>query len=128
MAEQPTLFELSGYGIHASYSTTSISGDALFSYQDATVNKSFRGSKEIKVEDIAIGSLVTVVIMHTVDGPSTSFSLLLPRVKLPPDRPTNITAEGITTLHRSTIAGPVTGQIDSYTVHALQGTATFVIS
>jgi hypothetical protein len=128
MAEQPTLFELSGYGIHASYSTTSVSGDPLFSYQDAHVNKSFRGSKEIKVEDTAIGSLVTVVIMITVDGPSTSFSLLLPRVKLPPDHRTNITAEGITTLHRSTIAGPVTGQIDSYTVHAMQGTAAFVVA
>lgn len=128
MAEQPTVFELYGDGIHASYSTTSINGDALFSYQDATVNKSFKGSKEIKVEDIAIGSLVTVVIMHTVDGPSTSFSLLLPRVKLPPDRPTAFFAEGITTLHRSTIAGPGSGQIDSYTVHAMQGTATLVVA
>src|ERR1700760_1665339 len=122
MAEQPTLFELYGDGIHASYSTTSITGDPLFTYQDATVNKSFRGSKEIKIEDTAIGNLVTVVIMHTVDGPSTSFSLLLPHVKLPPaGHPANITAEGITTLHRGVIGGPVLGQSESYTVDAMQG-------
>src|SRR5580698_6048976 len=125
MASEPTVYDLSGHGIHASFATTSFGGGPLFSYQDAHLNKSFKG-KEITIEDVAIGKLVTVVLMHTTDGPSTSFSLLLPRVKLPPD-PAYITAEGITTLHRSTIAGPVSGQIDSYTVHSLHGTARFVV-
>jgi hypothetical protein len=69
-----------------------------------------------------------VFLTIIADGPSTSFSLLLPPVRLPASNTTNITAEGITTLHRGTFIGPPTGQIASYTVTELQGTASFVVS
>ena len=126
MANQPTQYDLSGGGIQVSYSTTSISGQPLFSYHDAFQFKSFSG-KEITTLDTDIGTLVTVVIHLTIDRGSTTFSLLVPRVNLPPSNTQNITAEGITTLHRFSVPAPQ-GQTEFYTVGALQGTATFVIA
>ncbi len=63
----------------------------------------------------------------TVDRGSTTFSLLLPRVNLPPSNVQNVTAEGITTLQRFSVPAPQ-GQTQFYTVHSLQGTASFVVS
>lgn len=126
MANQPTQYDLSGDGIHVSYSTTSFSGKPLFSYHDAFQFKSFAGD-QIKAIDTDIGTLVTVVIQLTVDRGSTTFSLLLPNVNLPASNVANITAEGISTLQRFSMPLPV-GQTQIYTVHSLQGTASFVVS
>jgi hypothetical protein len=126
MANQPTLYELSGDGIHVSYATTSFGGKPLFTYHDAFQFKSVAGDA-ITTLQTDIGTLVTIVIHLTVDRGSTTFSLLLPRVNLPPSNVMNITAEGITTLQRFSIPAPQ-GQTQFYTVHSLQGTASFVVS
>jgi hypothetical protein len=126
MANQPTQYDLSGGGIQVSYATTSIGGKPLFSYHDAFQFKSFSGD-QITTLETDIGTLVTVVVHLTVDRGSTTFSLLLPRVNLPPSNTLNITAEGITTLQRFSVPAPQ-GQTQFYTVHSLQGTATFVES
>ena len=127
MAGQPTLYDLSGKGIHVSFTTANIAGKPVFSYHDAHQTKTFTGD-EIKIETTVIGEMVTVFLLRTIDGPSTSFSVLLPGVRLPPSNIANITAEGITTLHRSSIIGPPIGQIESYAVQPLEGTARFVES
>lgn len=127
MANDPTLYELSGAGISVSFTTANIAGKPAFSYHDAAQYKTFTGN-EIKIETTVIGKLVTVFLTIIADGPSTSFSLLLPPVRLPASNTANITAEGITTLHRGTFIGPPMGQIASYTVLELQGTASFVVS
>jgi hypothetical protein len=125
MAHQPNLYELSGSGIHVTYSTTSISGQPLFTYHDAVQFKSVSGD-QIKTAQTDIGTLVTIVLHLTIDSGSTTFSLLLPHVNLPVSNSANITAEGITTLQRFSIPPPV-GQTQLYTVRALQGTASFVM-
>jgi hypothetical protein len=125
MANQPNLYELHGGGIHVTYSTTSISGQPLFSYHDAVQVKNFSGN-EIKAVQTDIGTLVTVVIHLTIDSGSTTFSLLLPNVILPASNVAHITAEGITTLHRFSIPPPV-GQTEFYTVRTMHGTARFVV-
>ena len=122
---QPNLFELSGGGIHITYSTTSLQGQPHFSYHDFLQVKNFTGN-QIKTLQTDIGTLVTVVIHMTVDSGSTTFSVLLPHVNLPPSNLANINAEGITTLHRFSIF-PIHGQTEFYTVRAMHGTARHVL-
>src|ERR1700720_2796313 len=105
IANQPNMFELHGAGIHVTYSTTSISGKSLFSYHDHSQVKDFTGD-QIKTLQTDIGTLVTVVIHITVDRGSTTFSLLIPHVNLPPTDVANIAAEGITTLQKFSLPPP----------------------
>jgi hypothetical protein len=125
MANQPNLYEVSGGGLHVTYSTTSFAGPPLFNYHDAFQTKSYSGS-EIQTETSILGTLVSVFLMRTIDGPSTSFTLLVPSVHLPVTNVATITTEGITTLHKFAIFGPPLGQTELYTVHALHGMARFV--
>lgn len=123
---QTNLYELSGHGIHVTYSKTSISGKPIFTYHDAAQTKTFTGD-EIQTQNSVLGALVSVFLLRTVDGPSTSFTLLVPGVRLGGPEVVNISTEGITTLHKSTIIGPPLGQTELYTLHALNGTARFVV-
>jgi hypothetical protein len=126
MADQPTLYELAGKGIQVTYMTSSLQGKPQFSYHDAVQAKTFSGD-EITVENSILGALVSVFLMRTIDGPSTSFTLLVPNVRVRPSEAASITTEGITTLHKSTLAGPLQGQVELYTVHGLQGTARLAV-
>ena len=125
MARQPTLYELSGNGIVVSYSTSSLAGQPQFFYQDAFQLKQFSG-KEIQTVDSVLGKLVTVFLVRTVDTGSTTFTLLVPTVNLPPANISNITTEGVTTVHKFSIVKPPLGQTETYTFHRLTGTASFV--
>jgi hypothetical protein len=125
MANQPNLYHLSGKGIQVTYSTTSISGKPLFNYHEGAVVKNFSGD-EIQTAETILGNLVTVFIVRTVDTGSTTFTLLIPSINLPASNSAHIATEGITTLHKFSIVGPHTGQREFYTVHPLQGTASFV--
>ncbi|WP_426436838.1 hypothetical protein [Bradyrhizobium genosp. P] len=123
---EPNLYELSGHGIHVTYSTTSITGKPAFSYHDGSQTKTFIGD-EIQIQTSMLGTLVSVFLMRTIDGPSTSFTVLLPGVRLTGPEVVNISTEGITTLHKFAIFGPPPGQTELYTVHRLQGTARFAV-
>jgi hypothetical protein len=125
MANQPNLFTLSGNGIHVTYSTTSLTGKPLFNYHDAFQVKNFSGD-EIQTAETVLGNLVTVSLVRTIDSGSTTFTLLVPSVNLPPSNSANIITEGITTLHKFRIP-PLHGQTELYTVHRLHGTASFVV-
>ncbi|HMG79650.1 MAG TPA: hypothetical protein VK591_13270, partial [Xanthobacteraceae bacterium] len=73
------------------------------------------------------GAVVSVPIFVSIDSGSTSFSVLIPRVNLGSADSTNITTYGITALHRFGVPAPV-GQLDFYTTHQLQGTASLFVS
>jgi hypothetical protein len=126
MANQPNLYELAGNGINVTYSSSSITGKPLFNYHDNLQVRSFSGD-EIQVVDTIIGKLVSVFLIRTVDGGSTSFTLVVPSVTLPQSNVANIVTEGITTLHKFSIVGPPQGQTELYTFHKLHGTARFVV-
>jgi hypothetical protein len=81
MADQPNLFELSGNGIHVTYTTTSLQGKPLFNYHDAFQVKNFSGD-EIQTAETVLGILVTVFLIRTSDSGSTTFTLLVPSVNL----------------------------------------------
>jgi hypothetical protein len=127
VVKQPNLYELSGEGIHVTYSTTSFGGQPLLTYQDASQSKHFMG-EQIRTVETEIGTLVTVTIFLTVDSGSTTFTVLIPKVNLRSSDSVSISTEGITTVHRFLVIGPpLQGQTELYTVYPLEGTASFVL-
>jgi hypothetical protein len=125
---QPNLYHLSGHGLHVTYSRTSIDGQPQFVYQDRIQSKIFRGADEIEsVEVGALGEIVSVTISQTVDLGATTFSVLVPFVNLIGHTSVAVHTDGITTLHRTSLAPPLDqGQRETYTVTRLHGTAAQV--
>jgi hypothetical protein len=116
-----SFFQLSGGDIEASYGP--VAGSPVFVYRDRLQSLTFRGD-EISTLSTPAGELVSVVIRRTVDTGSTSFSLLLPRVRLDSSAPVPVQTPGIVTVHRfSVIPRFDQGQLDAYEVVTLQGTA-----
>ena len=122
---QPTFWNLSGGGIHVSYSTA---GPNLH-YHSGSPIRDFAGNeiRVVPVEDL--GQLVSVTIFLTIDSGSTSFTLFLPRVNLPapPALPlaVPVDTEGVTTIHRFSVVPFLQhGQQEFYTVTPLHGTAS----
>jgi hypothetical protein len=127
VVRQPNLYELSGEGIHITYSTTSFGGVPLFTYQDGSQSKQFTGS-QIRTVQTEIGTLVTVTIFLTVDSGSTTFTVLIPAVNLRSTDSVAIRTDAIATVHRFLVIGPpLQGQTELYTVYPLSGTASFVV-
>jgi hypothetical protein len=123
----PNNFQLSGNAIHISYTTTSIDGKPHFSYHDAFRSLSFTGD-EIETVETALGHVVSVRIVQTIDSGSTSFSVLIPRINIEPNQHARVRTEGITTIHRFSLIPAVNhGQLDQYTVTPLHGSASFLV-
>ena len=121
---QPTIWILSGGGIHIRYT----SAGPNFHYQKLPQVLDFTGDgiRVVNVPDI--GPLVSVTLQLTVDSGSTSFTVLLPRVNLPPPPAlpamVPVVTDGITTVHHlSLVPGFQHGQQDFYTITRLHGTA-----
>jgi hypothetical protein len=86
----------------------------------------FQGD-EIRQLDGDLGLVASVSIRRTIDQGSTSFSVLLPHVNVPGSQTVPIQTDGITTVHRFSLAPAFDhGQLDTYTVTSLQGTACHV--
>jgi hypothetical protein len=77
----PNLYQLSGQHLHVSYSTASLDGTAILTYQDAHQAKSFR-DEEIGIVHCDLGTLVSVTLRMTADLGSTTFSLFIPRMQI----------------------------------------------
>jgi hypothetical protein len=123
----PNLYQLAGAGIRISYVPSGAGGKALFTYQDAYKTLHFFGDQIGRAEVAYLGTVVTVTLVITVDLGSTTFSVLLPRVNLPdyPGASASISTEGITTVHSLSLApGADLGQLDTYTLAPLSGTAS----
>ncbi|TMJ01531.1 MAG: hypothetical protein E6G97_15670 [Alphaproteobacteria bacterium] len=124
---QPNLFVLSGGSIHVTYTTTGFDGKPHFTYTSWFVTHTFSGT-QIKTEPSVLGTLVSVTILQTVDAGSTTFTVLIPRINLNQGEALAITTEGITTHHRFSIFPPAMhGQLDTYSVVTLTGTAQHVV-
>jgi hypothetical protein len=106
--KQPNLFEVSGYGIQVTYSTSSLDGQPQFNYQDTHQSKLFIGN-QIRTEETELGTLVSVLIQQKPDAGTTAFTLVVPRINLRQFDTVNIMTIGITTLHKTTIVGPPHG-------------------
>jgi hypothetical protein len=121
------LYQVSGDGIHVTYSTSGLVGEPQLTYQDAQGSKTFMGS-QIKVEKTEVGTLVSVVLHMTVDAGSTTFTLVIPTTNLTFAEHAEVNTFGVVTVHKFSIIGPPHGQTELYTVHQLHGTAAFVLT
>ena len=132
----PNLWSLSGGGIHVRFWTFTLGpirqGDEPphLTYHDSHRTLSFHGDEIRSVDVPDLGTVVSVTIVLTVDTGSTTFTLLLPRVNIASQGPSNsvpVSTEGITTVHAGPF-GPHLGhaQEEFYTVTPLMGTAAFV--
>lgn len=116
---------LSGGDLHVDYFETAIDGRPLLSYQNAHGTQTFHG-EDIELSSTLLGTLVSVTIRRTVDTGSTSFSVLLPAINVEQGAmPLNTI--GITALHRySVLPALMRGQLDTYSVAQLHGSAEIV--
>ena len=127
----PNLFQLTGHAglhhLHITYATSGIDGKPSMTYQDAHEGKTFRGD-EIRTVECDLGSLVSVTIRMTVDSGSTSLSVFIPKMRINQGEHAAINTDCVTTVHRFSIAPQLLhGQLDTYSVAALHGTAQFVV-
>lgn len=123
---QPDTYALNGHGLHVTYDSTGFAGKPQLTYQDQQRILHFSGSA-IRRVDTDAGTLVSVTTIMTIDTGSTTFSLLIPRVTMQNGQHAQIRTFGITTTHRLTIDTPAHGQSDTYQIHPLTGTASFVV-
>jgi hypothetical protein len=123
---QANMYQLSGGGRHIMVALTGIDGKPHLSYQDEHDTLTFEGD-EIRQLEGDLGLVVSVSIRRTVDMGSTSFSVLLPRVNVSGGQTVPIWTEGVTTVHRFSLAPAFDhGQLDTYKVTRLHGAASQV--
>jgi hypothetical protein len=122
----PNLYQLHAAQLHITYSTTSFDGKPRFGYQDTSQTLTFEGD-QIRTSTTEIGTLVSVTLVSTIDHGSTTFTLVVPAVNLPSSNEAPIHTEGITTIHRFSVAPAFNqGQTELYTITRLTGTASLV--
>lgn len=124
--EQPNFFSLSGSGVTITLQLGGITGQPVLTYQDSYRAENFTGD-EVTFEDTALGQLVSVTTVKSVDAGFTVFSVVIPNINLIGGHH-HVDTIGITSTHRTTLAGPGQGQLSSYHVVHLHGTASQVES
>jgi hypothetical protein len=124
----PNLYHLSGHHLHVTYSPAGIDGRPTMTYQDAHQSKSFKG-EDIRTVESDLGTLVSVTLRMTPDVGSTTLSVIIPRIRITPVSIAHVRTECITTVHSTPFAPPqsIQGQLDTYTVTSLHGTAQAVV-
>lgn len=119
----PNYYDLQGPGIVIGYSTSGIDGKPELSLKKGRQTQTFSG-EEINTLESTIGTVVSVTIASTVDRESKLFSFLLPSINLATAAGRQaFRTIGITTLKKTTIAGPVKGPQQTYKSVNLRGNA-----
>ena len=119
----PNHYTLRNSRVQLNYSTNGFQGHPHFSYDDGQQVLNFQGP-QIRVTNTEIGQLVSVTIKESVDSESVSYTVLFPVVALHNNQEqAKIQSEGITTLHRTALVQPPTGQRETYRVEKLEGLA-----
>lgn len=116
------------------YSKTSFTGVPQLTYKTQLTELHFSG-EQINIVETEIGTLVTVIIQHPqnpdVGGNLVKLTLLIPIVNLlATGGEIKVKTEAIVTTQKvpGNIHTPLTGQIQTYEVLSLTGTARFVVS
>lgn len=125
----PNKFQLSGLGLQIEYTTSGLDGKPILNYQNSDTNKAFFG-KDIRIVNSELGTIVSVTIQaSTNSGPSTTFSMLIPKVNIYANEIAQIKTQGIKTIHRpSNVPTLNHGQLDMYSAITLEGTAQYVFN
>ena len=97
----------------------------MFTYNNGKVTRTFTGN-EVSREETTLGTLVTVILKTSVDGPRDLLTLVLPEVfvnKVPEKLSTPVifhTTEGVIL--------PKLGPVQTYNVKIFSGTASFEVT
>jgi hypothetical protein len=114
--------------IRAQFSSSSIRGIPLMSYEDAGLDLTFEGD-EITQTETVLGQLVTVTLEEAVDAFVRTFTLILPTIRVADDEVAEFEALGIETTDRSGAfvppGGPA-GVLQTNRVYQLHGNARWV--
>jgi hypothetical protein len=124
----PNIYNLrnSAAGIHVIYSTGAGGAIGGLQYQDSSQTLQFK-TTDLQTVASDMGSIVTATLRRTIDTGSTTFTLVVPTVNLSPSRISPVATFGVTTVHQfSTIAAFNQGQLETYSIVDLQGTAEFI--
>ena len=122
MSSPANIFNFSSPHLHVSYSTGALGSKAGLTYQDAHQTKQFN-DQEMRRVSTDLGDEVTVTLHLTVDVGSTTFTLIVPKDALELNQHVHVETIGITALHRFPLVPIKHGQLDSYSVVKLHGTA-----
>ena len=119
----PNVYQLAGDGIELTYTVSNINGEAQLDYQDAQGSRTFTGN-ETTSEQSALGTLVTVFLLGTIDSGSTTLTLIVPAVNLGTTTQQPIETFAVVTTNLFSILELHTPrQTQVYHVSSLQGTA-----
>jgi hypothetical protein len=121
----PNSFQLTADDVQVNYSTTSIDGKPRFTFKKGQKTLDFAGD-QISSSTVNIGTLVSVVIAAVPDKSTTTFSILLPAIRLPESRRQAFRTFGIATVTKTTVGGPPVGPQQTYKNVALRGSARLV--
>lgn len=124
----PNLYELieAGGRTQITFTPNGSNGKSHLNYSDATYNLSFEGDQEITIKDSSLGRLVTVVLRHTVDAGSTTFTLVIPPVKMQRTMNLPIRTLGVIAENRFSLTHPFEGQLQYDHVVDLEGSAQHI--
>ena len=126
----PNQYHLSGGGLTISYFPNGLgpigpAGATHLVYQDAHRSLRFPAN-EVRTDVVQdVGTLVSVTIQESIDVGSTSFTLIVPAVRLPQGfgASAHISTDGITTTHRILAGAIGHAQTETYVVTPLSGMA-----
>jgi hypothetical protein len=121
----PNQYDLQGPAINLSYSGSSLTGRPQLTLKKGRKTLTFSGD-DITVLGTQVGTLITVSVAAIPDQESTTFSVLLPAIQLSNKAKQSFNTIGLTTVHKTTIAGPPKGVQQTYKTVALRGSAQHV--
>lgn len=74
--------DLHGDNITVTYGASGADCKPYLSYSDSNLSRIFKGDEIRVIQETDLGTLVSVSIRMTIDTGSTSFSVLIPRIKM----------------------------------------------
>lgn len=74
-------YDLRGDNITVTYGASGPDGKPYLNYSDSNLSRIFKGYEILIIQETDLGTLVSVSIRMTIDAESTSFSVLIPRIK-----------------------------------------------
>ena len=116
-----TMFLLTGENVKISYYINEDNSSEL-NYQDSQGSLTFPSDK-LRIEQSAIGTLITASLKHNADAGATMFTLVLPHVRLGGQTKQPLETFAIITQDYSMV--PRVGAQLSYRVVPLQGTGQY---
>jgi hypothetical protein len=118
---------LAGHHLRVAVNPT-LTGAVQLTYQDSQIHRTFTDD-DVLLEETRLGTLATVTLSSTPDLGATTFTLVIPHVRVSLGENALVETIGITTMHSTSLVPALAhGQQETYTARRLTGSATFVVT